>query len=109
MQGSLRDLEVRDGGLVAADHMPMALTAGTLVFGDGATQVFTPDGHTSYKDRGRMSQGDWWVLGDGKFVSFWPPDYEATYLVRWVVKDAAIAGLTFIETERGTRFEGRYL
>jgi hypothetical protein len=47
-----------------------------------------------------------WVLGDGKFVSFWPPDYQATYVVRWVVAEGAITGLTFTETERGARFEG---
>lgn len=69
----------------------------------------TNRGHTTYTDRGRPSQGDWWVLGDGNFVSFWPPDYQATYVVRWVVAEGAITGLTFTETERGARFEGHYL
>jgi len=108
MPESLEGLRVGNDDLVQADHMPAALTAGTLVFGDGATQVFTADGHTTYTDQGRPTQGDWWVLGDGEFASFWPPDYRASYALRWVVEDEAITGLTFIEKERGTRFEGRY-
>ena len=109
MPESLRELRVGNDELVRADHMAAALTAGTLVFGDGATQIFTPDGHTTYTEHGRPSQGDWWVLGDGNFASFWPPDYKATYVVRWVVAEGAITGLTFTETGRGTRFEGHYL
>ncbi|MEV4321615.1 hypothetical protein AB0J37_05245 [Microbispora rosea] len=109
MPEALKELRVGNDELVDADHMPAALTAGTLVFGDGATQVFTSDGRTTYTEHGRPSRGDWWVLGDGKFVSFWPPDYQATYVVRWVVEEGVITGLTFTETERGARFEGHYL
>ena len=109
MPESLQELHVGNNELVRADHMPTALTAGTLVFGDGATQVFTLDGHTTYTDRGRPSQGDWSVLGEGEFVSFWPPDYRATYVVRWIVAEGAIAGLSFTEAKRGARYEGRYL
>lgn len=109
MAQSLRDLKVANDDLVRADDMTTALTAGTLVFGDGATQVFTADGQTTYTDHGRPSKGEWSVLGDGKFLSFWPPDYRATYVVRWIVAEGAIAGLTFTETERGSRFEGRYV
>lgn len=109
MPEPLQQLQVGNNDLVSADHMPTALTAGTLVFDDGATQTFTPDGHTTYTDRGRPSQGDWWVQADGEFVSFWPPDYRATYIVRWIVTDGAITGLSFTETRRGTRFKGRYL
>jgi hypothetical protein len=108
MPESLQGLQVGNDELVAADHMPAALTAGTLVFDDGATQIFTPDGHTTYTEHGQPSQGDWRVLGDGNFVSFWPPAYQATYVVRWVVAEGAIVGLTFTETERGARFEGHY-
>jgi hypothetical protein len=108
MPESLEGLRVGNDDLVQADHMLAALTAGTLVFGDGATQVFTPDGHTTYTEGGRPTRGDWRVLGDGKFFSFWPPDYQATYELRWVVEGDTITGLTFIEAERGTRFEGRY-
>lgn len=106
---SLQALRVGHNDLVHADLMPLALTAGALAFGDAATQVFTPDGHTTYTDRSRPSQGDWRALGDGRFVSFWPPDYQATYVLRWLVEDGAVTGLTFTDTELGTRFEGRYL
>lgn len=109
MPEPLQDLKVGNDDLVRADHMVTALTAGSLVFGDGATQVFTADGQTTYTDHGRPSQGEWSVLGYGKFLSFWPPDYRATYLVRWIVADGAVTGLTFTETERGSRFEGHYL
>jgi hypothetical protein len=105
----LRDLRVGHDDLVGADRMAAALTAGTLVFADGATQVFTSDGRTTYVDRGRPTEGDWSVLGDGEFSSFWPPSYRATYTVRWVVEGGEIRGLVFTATDRGTRFEGRYL
>ncbi|SFD00283.1 hypothetical protein SAMN04487968_1203 [Nocardioides terrae] len=95
--------------IVTAEHMRAALTAGTLVFGDGATQVFTSDGHTTYTEDRRPTRGDWWIVGDGEFASFWPPDYRASYALRWRVDGGAVTGLTFIETRRGTRFEGRYL
>lgn len=109
MLESLRHLRVGNDDLVDADYMLAALTAGTLVFADGATQVFTSDGRTTYTDDGRPSRGEWRVVGDGKFASFWPPDYQATYTLRWVVVNGAITGLSFTETERGTRFEGRFL
>ena len=70
-----------NGELVAAADMPSALTAATLVFGDGATQVFTADGHTTNVEQGRPTTGEWSVVSDGKFSSFWPPDYRATYTV----------------------------
>lgn len=108
MPEALQDLQVADSDIVRAEHMVAALTAGTLVFGDGATQVFTRDGHTTYTDHGRPSHGDWRVEGDGKFVSFWPPSYEASYALHWRVDGGAIVGLTFTDTERGTRFDGRY-
>lgn len=111
MVKALNDLHVANDELVRAEHMTTALTAGRLVFGDGATQVFTADGKTVYTEGGRASDGEWTVLGeDGKFSSFWPPDYRATYLVRWVVGgDGTVAGVTFTEVEGGSRFEGRYL
>lgn len=108
MPESLPRLPVGNGDLVQADHMPAALTAATLVFADGATQTFTADGRTTYTEGGRPSHGEWWVAGDGQFGSFWPPDYRATYELRWVVEDGAITGLTFTEGGGGTRFDGRY-
>src|SRR4051794_11754111 len=57
MLESLRHLQVGDGDLVDADHMLAALTAGTLVFGDGPTQVFTSDGRTTYNRRWASQPG----------------------------------------------------
>lgn len=108
MPEALEGLQVADDDIVRAEHMTAALTAGTLVFGDGATQVFTSDGHTTYTEGGRPSRGEWSVEGDGEFASFWPPSYRARYGLRWRVEGGAVTGLTFIETGRGTRFEGRY-
>src|SRR3954463_10473474 len=97
-----------DGDLVSAGDMTAALTAATLQFGDGSTQVFTPDGSTTYVDQGRPTAGEWSVLGDGKFSSFWPPDYRATYTLRWIVEGSATVGVSFTEDGRGQRFDGRY-
>jgi hypothetical protein len=108
MPDLLRELDVDDGDPVAATHMADALTAGTLVFDDGATQVFTTDGGTIYVERGRQSRGEWRVVDDGRFESFWPPTYRATYDLTWVVEDGLIVGLAFDERGRGDRFEGRY-
>jgi hypothetical protein len=104
----LTELNVHDGEPVSAAHMEDALTAATLVFSDGATQVFTSDGRTTYTERGRPSQGEWRVAGDGRFESFWPPAYRATYELTWVVKNGAVTGLTFIDGSRDDRFEGSY-
>jgi len=101
-------LKVANGDLVLARDMPDALTAATLVFGDGARQTFTADGKTTYVDHSGSTQGDWSIVEDGAFSSFWPPDYRATYAVRWIVEDEAISGLRFIQAGRGNRFDGRY-
>jgi hypothetical protein len=88
--------------------MPSALTAATLVFGDGTTQVFTVDGRTTYVEQGRTTTGEWSVVSDGKFASFWPPDYRATYTLRWIVEEGSPIGLSFTEDGRGQQFDGRY-
>jgi hypothetical protein len=108
MSDLLNDLHVDDGDPVAAAHMAGALTAAALVFDDGASQTFTPDGRTTYTEGGRASSGEWRVVGDGRFESFWPPSYTATYDLTWVVKEGAVTGLTFVDRQRGDRFEGRY-
>lgn len=100
-------LKVADGDLVLAKDMSDALTAATLVFADGATQVFTADGKTTYVEHGRPTQGEWSIVADGALSSFWPPDYRATYNVRWIV-EGAVTGLSFTQAERGDRFDGRY-
>jgi hypothetical protein len=96
------------GELVRAADMPDALTAATLVFDDGATQTFTADGRTTYVERGRQTTGEWAVTGDGTFSSFWPPDYRATYALRWIVEDTSPVGLSFTDVRSGQRFDGRY-
>jgi hypothetical protein len=98
----------RNGELVAVDDMPSALTAGPLVFSDGATQVFTADGVTTYVEHGRKTTGEWSVVSDGMFCSFWPPDYRATYRLTWIVEGSSPTGLSFTEVGRGQRFDGRY-
>jgi hypothetical protein len=97
-----------DGELVAAVDMPSALTAATLVFGDGTTQVFSADGRTTFVEPGRTTTGEWSVLSDGKFSSFWPPDYRATYTVRWIVKGSSPTGVSFTTDAQGQRFDGFY-
>jgi hypothetical protein len=97
-----------DGEPVSSADMTAALTAATLQFRDGSTQVFTPDGKTTYVEHGRPTAGQWSVVGDGKFSSFWPPDYRATYTVRWIVDGSATVGVSFTEDGHGQRFDGRY-
>ena len=107
MQG-FDDVDVSDHDPVAAEHIQRALTAGELVFPDGATQVFEADGGTTYVENGRPTRGEWYVDDDGHFGSFWPPSYRAHYDLRWMVEDGAIVGLRFTELGRGSTFDGRY-
>jgi hypothetical protein len=103
----LDDVHVTDLEVVAPAFIQRALTAGELVFGDGATQVFDVDGATTYVENGRATQGEWYVE-DGHYVSFWPPSYRASYDLRWIVEDGAVVGLRFVELGRGSQFDGRY-
>jgi hypothetical protein len=100
--------DVVDGQLVSAAEMTAALTAAEFVFDDGATQTFTPAGRTTYVENGGSSAGDWSVVGDGTFESFWPPTYRATYTVRWLIEDGARVGVSFTDTRSGARYDGRY-
>jgi len=100
--------DATNGELVGAADMADALTAATLVFDDGATQTFTLDGRTTYVEQGRHTTGEWSVVADGTFSSFWPPDYRATYALRWIVEGDAPVGLSFTDTRGGQRFDGRY-
>lgn len=108
MSSRFDDLKVANGDLVLAQDMADALAAGTFHFQDGATQVFTTDGKTTYVEQGRSSRGEWSTVEDGAFSSFWPPNYRATYTVRWIVEEGAVTGLSFIQAETGDRFDGRY-
>ena len=102
------DLEVSDGEPVAPALVPRALTAGELVFPDGATQVFDTEGGTTYVEGGRPTRGEWYVDEDGTFGSFWPPRYRARYDLAWMVEDGVVVGLRFTEPGGGSLFEGRY-
>jgi hypothetical protein len=51
--GRLAGIPARDDAEVTPALIPQALTAGELVFADGATQVFGADGSTTYVEHGR--------------------------------------------------------
>jgi hypothetical protein len=106
---SIEDVKVVDGEPVAASLIPRAVTAGELLFDDGATQTFDVNGDTRYVEAdGRPTQGKWYVDEDGRFCSFWPPTYRACYGLHWIVEGDEIVGLSFTEPSPGTRFDGRY-
>jgi hypothetical protein len=108
MAGMLGDIHVSDGDPVATEHIHTALTAGGLVYDDGATQVFEPAGATIYVWQGRSTEGEWYLDGDGRFCSSWPPSYRACYNLHWIVEDGGIVGIRFIERGDGSGFNGHY-
>jgi hypothetical protein len=102
-------VDVVDGEPVATSLIPRAVTAGGLLFDDGAMQTFDVDGDTVYVEAdGRLTHGRWYVDDAGRFCSFWPPNYRACYRLRWRVERDEIVGLSFTELGRGTRSDGRY-
>lgn len=108
MQG-LENVDVVDGEPVAASLVRRAVTAGELLYDDGATQAFDVSGDTRYVEAdGRPTHGRWYVDDDGRFCSFWPPAYRACYELRWIVEGDEIVGLSFTDSGPGTRFDGRY-
>ena len=107
MTSPIQNSQASDGEPVAAKDMAEALTAAEFVFGDGATQSFAAGGSTTYVEGGRPTHGEWAVVEDGRFSSFWPPSYRATYDLRWRVEDGEVAGLVFVDPH-GVRFAGRY-
>ena len=108
MSDKFLDIGANDGAAVATADVPKAVTAGRLMYADGATQVFTTDGQTTYSERGGDSAGEWYVDDQGRFCSFWPPSYRACYALRWMVEDGQIVGLRFTGLRDGVTFEGRY-
>lgn len=108
MSEMLQGIHADDGAAVAAADIPKAVTAGRLVYADGATQVFTIDGRTIYTEPGGDSSGEWYVDDQGRFCSFWPLPYRACYALRWTVEDRRIVGLRFTGFSDGVTFEGRY-
>lgn len=87
-----------DGDPVAANDMTSALTSSGFIYNDGATQTFVDAGTTTYVERGRKSHGDWSALGDGRFSSFWPPVYRASYDLHWIVRTVLRWGCVFGKT-----------
>ena len=108
MVQALENFAVADGDPVRTEHIATALTAGRLVYDDGATQTFEPGGETTYVEHQRRTQGEWHVDGEGRFCSFWPPSYRACYELRWIVENRSVVGLRFIQLDRGSVFVGRY-
>jgi hypothetical protein len=102
------DIPVADHDAVPPELFRRALTAGELVYPDGAAQIFDAEGGTTYVDGGRPTRGRWYVDENGRFGSFWPPAFRASYDLRWIVEDGAVVGLRFVDPAAGTRFEGRF-
>jgi hypothetical protein len=107
MADSMKDIRAANHDRVAPDDIAAAVTAGRLVYADGASQIFEPGGATTYTERGGRTRGEWYVDDRGRFCSFWPPSYRACYDLRWLVQDGTIVGLTF-ESDGASRFDGRY-
>ncbi|HET8895941.1 MAG: hypothetical protein M3Y46_07485 [Actinomycetota bacterium] len=104
-----------NGRPIAADDVVEAVTRAPLRYQDGSTQVFTPDGNTTFVEHGRRTTGEWGVDHEGSFWSFWPPDYRASYKVYWITdaeRSDAVAGtasgVRFVERRGGAVSDGRY-
>lgn len=105
---TLSEIHAVNGDVVATEHIRTALTAGRFTYEDGSTQVFEPAGATIYVERGRPTEGTWYLGDDGRFCSFWPPNYRACYDLHWIVENGTIVGLRFLGVDRGSSFTGRY-
>jgi hypothetical protein len=100
---------IGNGDRIDAGDIPEALTRAPFTYTDGATQVFTPDGRTTYTENGSPTSGTWGVDDQGRFWSFWPPTYRASYDLFWVTgADGGVVGVRFTELNRGATSEGRY-
>ncbi|MFI2304670.1 hypothetical protein ACH5AL_38505 [Actinacidiphila glaucinigra] len=108
MTSNIDSLHPEDGTIVPPDQIPIAVTAGRLAYGDGTSQTFRSDGSTSYFEAGRQTQGTWSIDENGRFCSFWPPSYQASYDLRWVVEGGAVVGLRFSDLKSGAGFDGRF-
>ena len=100
-------LDVKDGDRVDPAQVGSALTTSVVNYTDGSTQTFTPDGRTTYTEHEHTTDGEWGVA-HGQFWSFWPPSYRATYELHWIVEADEVVGIRFTDTERGSRFDGRF-
>jgi hypothetical protein len=104
----LKNLTVANGDPVRTDHIATALTAATVAYDDGATQIFEPGGGTTYVQDGRRTRGEWYVGSEGRFCSFWPPSYRACYDLHWIVDHGSVVGLRFTELHGGSVYVARY-
>ena len=108
MLDSLAGFDVRDGDTVTAHDLPAAVTAAPLQYTDGSRQWFLASGLTTFVENGHPTEGQWSVDDDGRFTSFWPPSYRATYDVTWLVTCGQITGLRFVDSRTGDRYDGRF-
>jgi hypothetical protein len=101
---------VKNGDRIDAGDIGEALMRAPFTFTDGATQVFTRDGRTTYIGNASSTSGTWGVNDQGQFWSFWPPSYRATYDVFWITDtEGNVVGIRFSELNSGATFEGRYV
>lgn len=100
---------VTNGATIPASEVAHAITHAPFTYDEGASQVFTADGRTTYTEGNQPSEGEWGIDEDGRFWSFWPPSYRATYDVTWVADDEGRAvGIHFTDTQGRPSFTGRY-
>jgi hypothetical protein len=108
MWESLAGFNVQDGEPVSAQDLPGVVTAAPLQYTDGSRQLFLASGLTTYFEGGHPTEGQWSVDDDGRFTSFWPPSYRATYEVSWLAADGKVTGLRFVDVRTGDRFDGHF-
>jgi hypothetical protein len=108
MVESLAGFNVQDGEPVSAVDLPVAVTAAPLRYTDGSWQSFLASGVTTFFEGGHPTEGQWSVDDDGRFTSFWPPSYRATYEVTWLVSGGQVTGLQFADVRTGDRFHGHF-
>jgi len=108
MLESLAGFDVRDGDPVATHDLATAVTAAPLQYTAGSRQWFLASGLTTFVENGHPTEGEWSVDDQGRFTSFWPPSYRATYEVTWLVTCGQITGLRFVDARSGDRFDGRF-
>ncbi|HWM16126.1 MAG TPA: hypothetical protein VNP97_06005 [Microbacterium sp.] len=105
----LENPDILDSDRIPPSDIAAALTKAPFTYPDGASQVFTEDGRTSYVEDGRPTAGEWGVDAEGRFWSSWPPSYRAVYDVTWIVEpDGQVVGVRFTDIGTGSTSEGRY-
>jgi hypothetical protein len=108
MSNHSKNERLDSGGPIGAQDIERAITAGELVYEDGSTQLFLPNGRTTYAERGRPTEGEWYLDDHGKFWSFWPPSYRASYDLEWAVDGGEFVGVLFRDANTGSVSTGRY-